>query len=44
MEIKCYQENECYEFMIVNFVDHNIIDIKINYFIEFHMENHIDTY
>ena len=44
MEIKCYQENECYEFMIVNFVDHNIIDIEIKSFIEFHMENHIDTY
>ena len=32
MEIKCYQEDECYEFMIVIFVDHNIIDIEIKSF------------
>ena len=32
MEIKCYQKNECYEFMMVHFVDHNIIDIEIKSF------------
>ena len=38
MEIKCYHgnkllsRNECYEFMIVIFVDHNIIDIEIKSF------------
>ena len=38
MEIKCYQKNECYEFMIVHFVDHNINDIEIICLCEFHVE------
>ena len=44
MEIKCYQEDECYEFMIVIFVDHNIIDIEIKSFMWISCGNHIDSY